>query len=938
MEVLEPPVRRVSGIKELVNNNSIVSNGTPLDSPHRPSDFGGDTDCETYPPSDSEQNDNDSAPTEITTILSKMEELNKMNEADARSVTSKRSEGSSESNAGGGSPARSYGVNDSRHGSCQPDDEENLDLWTVWGNLIKSWEVEMKKRPNYVKGLVRQGVPQHFRTIAWQLMSCANTSAVHDLYAEYLRTTSPYEKVILRDIPRTYPELEFFKDGGRGQSSLFNVIRAYSVHDREVGYCQGSAFIAGQLLLQMPEEEAFAVFLRLMEHYRLRELYKPTMTELGLCMFQLECVVQEQMPDLYMHFNNMGFDTSMYASSWFLTLFTTTLPLDLANRIMDLFLVDGMDAVFRVALAILQQSRVDLLTLDMEGMLKYFQRDIRERFENDHELLFTVANQVSLNSKKMKRLEKEYLAKRTKEQEEAIELRRLRTENRLLRQRIDYLEQESSALADRLIRGQVDLAHQADNCLSISHELNVLRDINSDAHRRLEDAYETIRTLSNKRGNGVELKETGSQVDDTSMIEHIHSLQQEVIEAHSRKADLEGTIRDLKMRIQDLESANKRLREAPPDGGVAAIQEELIQVKMREAEASLSLKDMRQRIAELEQHWVRYVQNRMAGSPIPGSEPAVPHSQSLHNVSAECPSATSSPQHSPQNGQPSAAPSTSSAPQTARGRLAKLTATLIGAASAVTSGEGNDDNVMTLRELEDQLMGLRIRETDAVAELKEMRQKVMELETQNHVCTNQLKRQDEELKRVKEEKATVAKAERELSALLRDEQRKLMTAESETKEKSVMQRLKYTEALQTIADLRQHIAQLESKRAEKFAHAQLRGTSVCDVDEDSVASNRSVGSIADTNSLASEDISSLVVDVNAGSKPAVDRDADKDAAAETDDEAETETEIEKSSHRSRPRNAGSSKASNGALPSSKKPANVAAEGDTTDSGVQLSDS
>lgn len=44
--------------------------------------------------------------------------------------------------------------------------------------------------------------------------------------------------------------------------------------------------------------------------------------------------------DLYMHFNNMGFDTSMYASSWFLTLFTTSLPIELANRIMDLFLVD----------------------------------------------------------------------------------------------------------------------------------------------------------------------------------------------------------------------------------------------------------------------------------------------------------------------------------------------------------------------------------------------------------------------------------------------------------------------------------------------------------------------------------------------------------------------------------------------------------------------
>ena len=32
-------------------------------------------------------------------------------------------------------------------------------------------------------------------------------------------------------------------------------------------------------------------------------------------------------------------------------------------------------------------------------------------------------------------------------------------------------------------------------------------------------------------------------------------------------------------------------------------------------------------------------------------------------------------------------------------------------------------------------MGLKIREADTMAELKEMRQKVMEMETQNHVCT-----------------------------------------------------------------------------------------------------------------------------------------------------------------------------------------------------------
>lgn len=146
---------------------------------------------------------------------------------------------------------------------------------------------------------------------------------------------------------------------------------------------------------------------------------------------------------------------------------------------------------------------------------------------------------------------------------------------------------------------------EVDNCHNISHELHVLREINSEAHKRLEEAYETIRELSSssKRSGGPSFVETGIQVDDKSMIEHIHNLQQELIEAHSKKADLENSIREMKLRVQELENSNKRLLESPPQDSVASLQEELIRVKMREAESSLALKEMRQRLAELEQHW-----------------------------------------------------------------------------------------------------------------------------------------------------------------------------------------------------------------------------------------------------------------------------------------------------------------------------------------------
>merc|ERR1719341_1476580 len=79
--------------------------------------------------------------------------------------------------------------------------------------------------------------------------------------------------------------------------------------------------------MQMPEEEAFTVLVRIMQEYRMREMFKPSMAELGLCMYQLDTLIQEHIPDLYVHFQSQAIHTNLFASSWFLTLFSTALPL-----------------------------------------------------------------------------------------------------------------------------------------------------------------------------------------------------------------------------------------------------------------------------------------------------------------------------------------------------------------------------------------------------------------------------------------------------------------------------------------------------------------------------------------------------------------------------------------------------------------------------------
>ena len=93
-------------------------------------------------------------------------------------------------------------------------------------------------------------------------------------------------------------------------------------------------------------------------------------------------------------------------------------------------------------------------------------------------LLIDLANDDSCRSRNVDKCNGEsetsrnFMAKHKKEWESHIcamfmllgkVFQRLRTENRLLRQRIDYLEAESAALADRLVKGQVNLAQEAEN-------------------------------------------------------------------------------------------------------------------------------------------------------------------------------------------------------------------------------------------------------------------------------------------------------------------------------------------------------------------------------------------------------------------------------------------------------------------------------------------
>lgn len=153
-------------------------------------------------------------------------------------------------------------------------------------------------------------------------------------------------------IGRTFPTHPYYSQYlSIGQLSLFNLLKAYSLLDPEVGYCQGLSFVAGILLLHVDsEDEAFELMRHLLFNFGLRKQYLPSMDALHLQLYQMTRLLRDHEYELFNHFDHHNISPSLYAAPWFLTLFASQFPISFVARLLDLVFLIGIEAVFRVSL------------------------------------------------------------------------------------------------------------------------------------------------------------------------------------------------------------------------------------------------------------------------------------------------------------------------------------------------------------------------------------------------------------------------------------------------------------------------------------------------------------------------------------------------------------------------------------------------------------
>uniref|UniRef100_A0A1I8EPU5 Rab-GAP TBC domain-containing protein n=2 Tax=Wuchereria bancrofti TaxID=6293 RepID=A0A1I8EPU5_WUCBA len=395
-------------------------------------------------------------------------------------------------------------------GSGVVDQECSDDVLSAWNKILLEWKTDPEGTvPEGLGDLIRNGVPDVLRGEVWRYLAKVQTDPdLTQAYRLLLGKECPSEQVILRDIHRTFPAHEYFKEaGGEGQESLYRISKAYSLYDEEVSYCQGLSFLAAALLLHvMPEEQAFCTLVKIMFDYGLRDLFKLSL--------------DDYVPDLFAHFYNLGVETHMYASQWFLTLFTAKFPLQMVYFIVDLFLSEGMNTIFHISLALLKASKKELLQLDFEGALKYFRIVLPRlyRAEANAKELIHKAVKLKISPRRLSKYEKEFYSLKERELESQDPLERMKRENLQLKETVMRLERENDDLAYELVTSKIELRKNLDNAEDsveslqgqLERYMRTAKDL-EDENNGLRTEYDQVKEMCRREVLRLELEGSRSQ-------------------------------------------------------------------------------------------------------------------------------------------------------------------------------------------------------------------------------------------------------------------------------------------------------------------------------------------------------------------------------------------------------------------------------------------
>lgn len=281
----------------------------------------------------------------------------------------------------------------------QPEQERRTNKWNAYmrDNGLPTYQPSrFPKRSAKTERFIRKGIPPAWRGAAWFFYAGGDAYVKrHSGLYKYLVSRSEAKlpdndrEAIERDLHRTFPDNIHFKpDSPQPEfaaaepsilSSLRRVLRAFAFHSPRIGYCQSLNFLAGLLLLFLPEEKAFWM-LHIVTSVFLPGTHEVSLEGANVDLWVLMVALKSTMPNIWNKVGAAGTPAdgldssarlppiSLCTTSWFMSLFIGTLPTESVLRVWDVLFYEGSRTLFRVALTIfkLGEQRIKSVGDSME--------------------------------------------------------------------------------------------------------------------------------------------------------------------------------------------------------------------------------------------------------------------------------------------------------------------------------------------------------------------------------------------------------------------------------------------------------------------------------------------------------------------------------------------------------------------------------------------
>lgn len=251
----------------------------------------------------------------------------------------------------------------------------NLDYWYHFlNNPFKT----IHTLPNYTRFLFysTEGIPTQLRSRVWGLLlnSSDNFGKINNDWCENLfdnlnDENSPYLRVIVNDLNRIFPSLDYFQNEDLGQANLKNILNAYSLYDAEIGYCQGLPFLIALILFHFKSNPmTFLAAINIFEkkkNLNFKKIFDEKMSGLKLWFYQFDEIFKKHSPELYSHFENLKVDLKLFTSKSFLSFFAVGCPLQILIKLFDVMIIEGFQSsIFKICLIILNKNKEIFLDLN----------------------------------------------------------------------------------------------------------------------------------------------------------------------------------------------------------------------------------------------------------------------------------------------------------------------------------------------------------------------------------------------------------------------------------------------------------------------------------------------------------------------------------------------------------------------------------------------